>query len=321
MTSVEQLINTDQPAILDIRKWVQRSENPCEILAPSSDRERVLLEVGVSTFALLGALAYETGGILIDHGWLRFLGSGSPKLPRNLADWNRGRCRFCLVADDAIGGFFGRSGGEVYYWAPEKFDWEPLGLGFTEFFRWSLTPALADFYRHLRWPTWREDVKELPGDRCYGFDPFLWTKEGTVEGSEKRLVLVSEAFDLKANMLSNMVGKQAVQVIDVDGVIVVCFKDLTPVIAKHGLEPVEQELWALVDRHQSAPIILDFEKREFPPSHVVQSLLIRLHMRLGTSLQLCNLPSMVDRHFKINKLAKRLNIRPTREDALAALKS
>ena len=40
------------------------------------------------TSSPMGAVIYETGGILIHHGWLRILGSGSFKLPRGLMDWN-----------------------------------------------------------------------------------------------------------------------------------------------------------------------------------------------------------------------------------------
>ena len=37
----------------------------------------------------MGAVIFETGGILIDEGWLRILGSGHPRLPRSLPDWNK----------------------------------------------------------------------------------------------------------------------------------------------------------------------------------------------------------------------------------------
>lgn len=78
---------------------------------------------------------YGTGGILVDGGWLRMLGSGHPKLTRNIAMWNNGRSNgFCLVADDAVGGFFALNGGafgddlgSVYYLAPETLDGKAWG--------------------------------------------------------------------------------------------------------------------------------------------------------------------------------------------------
>jgi hypothetical protein len=54
----------------------------------------------------MGAIAYETGGILVDNGWLRLLGSGNQKLHRDIAAWNAGRAEgFVLCGDDVLGGF------------------------------------------------------------------------------------------------------------------------------------------------------------------------------------------------------------------------
>ena len=211
MRTLEELTNTDDPAISLIRQWVEDAENDCEILPPSADRERVLLATQVTTHSTLGALAYETGGVLIDCGWLRFLGSGHSKLTRNLAEWNEGRSHgFYLVADDAVGGFFVVNGGafgeqrDVYYWAPDNLEWESLGFGFTQFFQWALTSSLADFYQDLRWLTWLEDLANLPGDGCFAFAPFLWTQEGSVTESIRRPVPVTEAFDLKVDIVRQL---------------------------------------------------------------------------------------------------------------------
>jgi hypothetical protein len=38
----------------------------------------------------MGAIVYHTGGLLIDHGWLRILGGGGhPRTQRSLMSWNR----------------------------------------------------------------------------------------------------------------------------------------------------------------------------------------------------------------------------------------
>lgn len=212
MKTLADLINTNEPAITLIRDWAASAENRCEILPPSSDRAAVLLEVQVTTHSTMGAVAYETGGILVDHGWLRFLGSGHPRLPRTLPGWNRDRSSgFYLVADDAAGGFFALNGGtlgedmgNVYYWSPDCLEWESLEIGYTDFLKWSLTSKLGDFYDDLRWTTWKEDTAELPGDRCFSFYPFLWTNEGSVEGSHRGTVPVHEAFYLKCDLLRQL---------------------------------------------------------------------------------------------------------------------
>ena len=90
----------------------------------------------------MGAIAYETGGILIDHGWLRVLGSGHQKLPRSIVEWNLNRSSgYLLVADDAVGGFFSINGGALgsdqglmYYWAPDTLEWESLALDTQTFY-------------------------------------------------------------------------------------------------------------------------------------------------------------------------------------------
>jgi hypothetical protein len=77
-------------------------------------------------------------------------------------------------------------------------------VGFTDFFQWSLTARLGDFYADLRWPSWREDTAQLLADECMAFYPFLWTKEGSATGSDRRPVPVAEAFDLKADIVRQL---------------------------------------------------------------------------------------------------------------------
>ncbi len=210
--TLAELTDTDEPAIDLIREWIGDAENQCLILPPSPERESVLLEVQVTTHSTMGAVAYETGGILIDFGWLRFLGSGHPKLKRTLSGWNRDRSNgFYLIADDAVGGFFAMNSGafdgeqgDIWYWPPDSLEWETLELGYSGFLQWSLTEKLADFYADLRWPTWNEDVAQLAGDQCINFFPFLWTSEGSVEGSDRRAIPVSESFDLKLDLFKQL---------------------------------------------------------------------------------------------------------------------
>lgn len=209
MRALDELICHREPAIDLMRQWVDEAEVDCRILPPSEEREAVLLALQVTTRSPLGALAYETGGVLVDHGWLRFLGSGHANLKRSLASWNLGRADgFLLVADDLAGGFFALNGGQfgeisgqVYYWPPDGLEWENLKLGFSEFFAWSLTPRLHDFYASLRWPSWEVDVERMQGDRCMSFYPFLWTSEGSLEHSLRRSVPVEEAYDMKCEIV------------------------------------------------------------------------------------------------------------------------
>jgi hypothetical protein len=210
--TLDELLDRNDPAITLIRQRVESAENQCDILPSSAANEKVLLEVQMTTRSTLGAIAYETGGVLVDSGWLRFLGSGHPRLARTLSDWNRDRGKgLYLVADDAVGGFFAINGGalggdlgNVYYWPPDSLGWQSLGLSFSTFFVWSLTSRLADFYRDLRWPGWKEDLAALSGDQCFSFYPFLWAQDGSIETSARRSVPVAEAFDLKMDIVRQL---------------------------------------------------------------------------------------------------------------------
>lgn len=220
MRTVDELISQDASAIDKIRSWVEAAETECRILPPAGsgvsgsgvseggvpdDRERALMAVQVATHSPLGAIAYETGGILVDSGWLRYLGCGHAELPRNLADWNAGRMDgMCLVADDVVGGFFAVNSGaygddpDMYYWAPDSLQWEPIGFEFDFFFRWSLSSAVSDFYQHVRWSNWAGDIATaLPTDHCFVFEPPLWTKQGTVSGGKRDTLPVADLYAMK----------------------------------------------------------------------------------------------------------------------------
>ena len=212
MKTLDELINQDDPGISLIREWIEECDNDVALLPPSEKRDEVLLELQVTTRSSMGAVAYETGGILIEHGWLRFLGSGHPKLTRTLSGWNQGRSNgLFLIADDAVGGFFAINGGalgdrfqDTYYLAPDGLEWEALEIGYTDFFQWSLTSKLSDFYEDLRWPSWKDDVAALQSDQCFGFFPFLWTEQGSVQASNRRPLPASEAFELHMDVMRQL---------------------------------------------------------------------------------------------------------------------
>ena len=93
LKELHELINGDDPGWPLVQLWVREARNPVEILPRLEDavRERALVAAQVTTRSPMGAIIYESGGILVDHGWLRILGSGHPRLPRTLPGWNLGR--------------------------------------------------------------------------------------------------------------------------------------------------------------------------------------------------------------------------------------
>lgn len=213
--TLKELIDTQQPAINLLRQLAMDAEVPCDLLPPGPERENALLYLQVTTHSTLGALAYDTGGILVDDGWLRWLGSGNERLPRTINGWNSTRTdgAFYLVGDDAAGGFFALNGGafgedlgSMYYWSPDDLEWEPLHAGFTDIVAAFFTNYLNDFYKALRWSTWRDDLRNCSTDRCFFFFPFLWTKEGSLEGSHRSTVPMTEAWDVKVDIVRQLMG-------------------------------------------------------------------------------------------------------------------
>lgn len=211
MQSLEELINKTDPAWPLVRSWIDSAKNKAEVLPADTAKAReALFHTQISTYATLGAVIYQTGGILIDKGWLRILGSGSERLPRSVPEWNKGKGlpgygekpSYLLVADDAVGGFFAINYGafgedlkNLYYLAPNSLKWEPLGLGYTEFIRFCLDSDLSEFYKGLRWATWDKFIANLDGSKSYSFRPYLWTEGGMdIEKCSRKLVSTEELF-------------------------------------------------------------------------------------------------------------------------------
>src|SRR5262245_57158235 len=120
--SLADLLNKEEPAWPLVQSWMKDGKNSVEVLpATEPQRSDALVSIQVTTRSPMGAVIYETGGLLVDHGWIRVLGSGHPQLPRSLPDWNWGRSiveegippPFLLVADDVVGGFFALNGGAI----------------------------------------------------------------------------------------------------------------------------------------------------------------------------------------------------------------
>lgn len=211
MQSLTELINQTDPAWPLVQKWIGSAKNKVEVLAPdSSQAKNALYNMQVSTYSTLGAIIYNTGGIMVDNGWIRILGSGSTRLNRTVPEWNKGKTikeygdepAYLLVADDAVGGFFAINYGafgsdlkNIYYLAPNSLNWEPLGAGYGEFILFCFDSDLSNFYKGLRWATWDQFIANLDGSKSYSFRPYLWTDEGKdIDKCTRKLVSTDELF-------------------------------------------------------------------------------------------------------------------------------
>jgi len=211
MRSVDELINKSEPAWTFVKQWIVSAKNKVEVLsADTAKAKEALYKIQVTTRSPMGAVIYMTGGIMVDNGWIRILGSGNPKLTRSLPEWNKGKTLanfgeqvpYLLVADDAIGGFFllnggglGKDLGKIYYFSPENLKYEPLELTYSDFLNFCFNGDMEKFYKGLRWKNWTETVSILGGDNVICFYPYLWTKEGKdLKKNSKKTISVSEQY-------------------------------------------------------------------------------------------------------------------------------
>ena len=208
MRTVDELINKEDPGWTLVNDWVKSAKNKVEVLSVDTIKAKdALYKTQVTTRSIMGSIIYMTGGILVDDGWIRILGSGNSKLTRTLPDWNKGKSfkefgetpSFLLIADDAIGGFYllnggglGKDLGKVYYCSPDNLKFEPLDITYTGFITFCFNGDLTKFYDGQRWMDWRKEVSNLDGDKAFSFYPFLWSKEGKDINKDSRTVVPIE---------------------------------------------------------------------------------------------------------------------------------
>lgn len=205
------LINTQEPAWELVSQWISQAKNNVQVLPKTPARaDSTLPAAQVTTRSPMGAIIYETGGLLIDGGWLRVLGSGSPGLNRTLMGWNQGKpSGMLLVADDVIGGFYALNGGafgqeslgKVFYFTPDNLRWEATNKTYSEFLLFCLSGDVESYYRNLRWKGWQEEVSALTGTQGLACYPFLFTREGKNIAKNKRdIVPIQELWTFGQDM-------------------------------------------------------------------------------------------------------------------------
>lgn len=153
-----------------------------QILPPDpATADSVLLD------AALSEVVTRSGGLLIDSGWLRVLGSGGADLI-DITAANQGALGVepygVLVGYDVLGGQFSlaaesaRMKPTMHYYQPDEARWLDLMIGYAEWLMLMLDGSTTEFYADLRWPGWREDTKNCPLDRGYALDPPPWSSRG-----------------------------------------------------------------------------------------------------------------------------------------------
>ncbi|MGD9684448.1 MAG: DUF2625 family protein [Candidatus Obscuribacterales bacterium] len=211
--TLDELINKEEPGWPVVQEWLSEAVNHVEVLPVDLNRrDEALLSVQVTTRSPMGAIVYETGGILVDHGWIRILGSGHPRLSRSIGKWNleatgveAGHYPLLLVADDVLGGFFAidrgdalGKAGEVLYCPPDTSEWESTEGGYSDFIWFCFTGDLEGFYSGFRWDGWESEVQALDGDQGFNVYPPLFAEGGPLGERSRAAVPIKALYTLYA---------------------------------------------------------------------------------------------------------------------------
>lgn len=230
MRCLEQLINLEEPAWPDVQEWSKAVGRKVEFLPPKEpDRGDALVQCQVTTRSPMGAIVYESGGILVDDGWIRIFGSGHEKLSRSLPQYtleatgnNVLSGQMSLIADDIVGGVFALDAGvlgnpgKVFFFQPDDLSWVDTGMTYSEFIYFCFAGDLDDFYGKLRWPGWRETHADFSGNRTICFvpplcmQPFAVPRKKTVKDKIVGDIPVLESYGFLLDLAEQLEGVSGV---------------------------------------------------------------------------------------------------------------
>ena len=212
----QELEEVDDPAWPIVNAQCALHPSTIEVLPADINVATAEIEwLQVTARSYLGALALHCGGLLVDGGWLRILGSGHARCSWSLSSATRrmgwehheGAPVAIAVGVDVLGGIFAINGGafgpdalgRVFYFAPESLDWECLNIGHTHWVDAMLDPErCGSFYAAARWSGWEAEVRALGANQGIHFWPPLWARESKPRANaSRRAVNLDEVIDFE----------------------------------------------------------------------------------------------------------------------------
>ncbi|WUD76678.1 DUF2625 domain-containing protein [Streptomyces sp. NBC_00510] len=225
MRQIDELTDVDTPAWPELAAVLTGGPVAARVLpGDRGEGRRCLLQLQVTARSALGALVLNTGGVLLDDGWVRVFGGGPAaggglpslgqvnRFPAVLDPaWHPGTA--LVVGHDAVGGVFalnghapaaaGRPGapGQMTYFAPDTLAWEAMETGYSGWVTWLLSGRLETFYDGLRWPGWREEAAALTPSQGIAVYPFLWSQEAHADlaATTRQAVAMSQVLAFAAD--------------------------------------------------------------------------------------------------------------------------
>lgn len=222
--TVEELATVDDPAWDELVGSIAESKHDVAVIpAEPMACRRTLHRLQMTAHSTLGGIALNSGGMLVDHGWIRVLGgSPGPGLPdiasvSGVPEEVTGppAVRGLLVAYDVLGGQFAINGGglagrsgSMCYWAPDSLTWESFDYGHTHFMTWVLEGDHEKFYQGFRWEGWETETERLQPDQGYSIFPFMFTKEFDIDTASREPVPITELFSIASELAPRLGGEE-----------------------------------------------------------------------------------------------------------------
>lgn len=211
--SLDELVVRTNSAWVLVQEWIAASPRSVSVLPVDAEAaSQILLALQVSTRSPMGAVAYHTGGLLLDHGWVHILGAGVSQATGSLLSWNgpetspylgasTGRL---IVAVDTVGGSFAvnagafhGTAGQMYYFAPDTLRWENLNIGYSAFLEWALTGDTETFYEAYRWNGWEDEVAILACNQGISIYPPLWADGEAISQRSRKAIALRELVEVQ----------------------------------------------------------------------------------------------------------------------------
>jgi hypothetical protein len=187
-----------------VKRWIDQAANDVTVLPADGDSGPAALEaLGASDRSVLGALAAGTGGLAIDHGWLRVFGG-----PR-LLEWSDRLEEAFVVGHDVVAGFYAvdKQEGEVRYLGPDTLEWAGTEMGHSEWVHWTLAGDIESFYASLRWPGWEEESAALAPDEGLKIEPPPFTRAGRIIADASRSPApMAELWNVQKEFIREYIG-------------------------------------------------------------------------------------------------------------------
>lgn len=231
MRELNELIDVADPAWPALEELFAASSVPLRVIPVDPEEgRRSLLQLQVTVRSILGSLALNCGGLVVDDRWVRVFGGGSGDVTASmpsLAKINDFPFGFdpswspacgLVVGHDVLGGVFalnghdpaafGRPGapGQMTYFAPDSLEWEEMSMGHSAWVSWLLSGRLEKFYEGLRWPGWREEAAALDSAQGITVFPPLWSEQAHADlsATSRRAAPMRQVLGVAADFAQQM---------------------------------------------------------------------------------------------------------------------